>query len=170
MNLKEYVTSTIFISITSKNTMTIIWNSWLETELPTFDSVIPNIAALVWPTIPLCSSVFNRRLFTLLWRKCEPRLSKGSNLLSLPWRYWVGPEFTLISPNSDIKKLWNFKHFFRIKQNLFNTKQPKSTCISALLITFVILITSILKNSELGQHFRPLLFNLWGEQLLKQRK
>ena len=33
-----------------------------------------------------------------------------------------------------------------------------------------ILITSILKNSELGQHFRSLLSDLWGGELLKQRK
>ena len=51
-----------------------------------------------------------------------------------------------------------------------NIKQPKSVRISVLLIWFVVLRTSVLKNSELGQHFRSLLFNLWGGQQLKQRE
>ena len=41
-----------------------------------------------------------------------------------------------------------------------NIKLPKSVRISVLLIWFVVLRTSVLKNSELGQHFRSLLFNL----------
>ena len=39
-----------------------------------------------------------------------------------------------------------------------------------MLISLWILIPSRLKNSELGQDFRSLLFNLRGEELLKQRK
>ena len=39
-----------------------------------------------------------------------------------------------------------------------------------MLISLRILIPSRLKNSELGQDFRSLLFNLREEELLKQRK
>ena len=80
---------------------------WME--LCNFDSEILMTAALDWQAIRRSSSILSKRLFMLMWVIWNPRVLRTSHSLSLEgWSIWGGPEFKLISPesnSSDLKKV-----------------------------------------------------------------